>query len=46
MCTIGGGAEADIISSVRDFLILTGLVRSGELREEDPPSGGSDAPMT
>ena len=37
----GGGAEANITSAVRDFLILTGLARSEEMREEDPPSDGS-----
>ena len=34
-------AEANITSSVRDFLILTGLARSEEIVEEDPPSDGS-----
>ena len=37
----GNEAEANITSAVRDFLILTGLVRSEEMREEDPPSDGS-----
>ena len=36
-----GGAEANITSAVRDFLLLTGLARSEEMREEDPPSDGS-----
>ena len=36
-----GGAEANITSAVRDFLIFTGLARSEEMREEDPPSDGS-----
>ena len=30
--------EANITSAVRDFLILTGLARSEEIIEEDPPS--------
>ena len=34
-------AEANITSAVRDFLILTGLARSGEIVEENPPSDGS-----
>ena len=33
--------EANITSAVRDFLILTGLARSEEIVEEDPPSDGS-----
>ena len=36
-----GGAEANITSAVRDFLLITGLARSQEMREEDPPSDGS-----
>ena len=36
-----GAAEANITSAVRDFLILTGLVRSEEMVEENPPSDGS-----
>ena len=36
-----GGAEANITSAVRDFLILTGLVRRDEIAEENPPSEGS-----
>ena len=34
-------AEANITSAVRDFLILTGLAKSAEINEENPPSGGS-----
>ena len=34
-------AEANITSAVRDFLILTGLARSEEIVEENPPSDGS-----
>ena len=33
--------EANITSAVRDFLILTGLARSEEIVEEDPPSDAS-----
>ena len=33
--------EANITSAVRDFLILTGLARSEEIVEENPPSDGS-----
>ena len=33
--------EANITSAVRDFLILTGLTRSEEIVEENPPSDGS-----
>ena len=33
--------EANITSAVRDFLIRTGLVRSGEIVEENPPSDSS-----
>jgi len=33
--------EANITSTVRDFLTLTGLVRSEEIVEEDPPSDAS-----
>ena len=36
-----GEAEANITSAVRDFLILTGLVKSGEINEENPPSDAS-----
>ncbi len=36
-----GGAEANVTSAVRDFLIRTGLVRSEEMAEENPPSEGS-----
>ena len=36
-----GGAEANITSAVRDFLLLTGLARSEEMLEEAPPSDGS-----
>ena len=34
-------AEANITSAVRDFLILTGLVRGEEMVEENPPAGAS-----
>ena len=33
--------EANITSAVRDFLILTGLARSEEMVEENPPSEAS-----
>ncbi len=33
--------EANITSSVRDFLITTGLVKSNEIKEENPPAQGS-----
>ena len=33
--------EANITSAVRDFPILTGLVRSEEMVEENPPSDAS-----
>ena len=33
--------EANITSAVRDFLILSGLARSEEIVEEDPPSDAS-----
>ena len=36
-----GAAEANITSAVRDFFLLTRLVRSEEMREENPPSDGS-----
>ena len=36
-----GEPEANITSAVRDFLILTGLARSEEIIEENPPSEGS-----
>ena len=36
-----GESEANITSAVRDFLILTGLVRSDEIVEENPPAQGS-----
>ena len=36
-----GEAEANITSTVRDFLILTGLAKSHQIIEENPPSGGS-----
>ena len=36
-----GGPEANITSAVRDFLILTGLVRADEIVEENPPAQGS-----
>ena len=36
-----GEPEANITSAVRDFLILTGLVRADEVVEENPPAQGS-----
>ena len=36
-----GEPEANITSAVRDFLILTGLVRGDEIVEENPPAQGS-----
>ena len=36
-----GEPEANITSVVRDFLIVTGLARSEEMVEENPPSGAS-----
>ena len=36
-----GEPEANITSAVRDFLILTGLARSEEMIEENPPSNAS-----
>ena len=36
-----GEPEANITSAVRDFLIVTGLARSEEMVEENPPSGAS-----
>ena len=36
-----GEPEANITSAVRDFLILTGLARSEEMIEENPPSDAS-----
>ena len=36
-----GEPEANITSAVRDFLILTGLARSEEISEENPPSEAS-----
>ena len=36
-----GEPEANITSAVRDFLIVTGLPRSEEVVEENPPSGAS-----
>ena len=36
-----GEPEANITSAVRDFLILTGLVRPDEIVEENPPAQGS-----
>ena len=36
-----GEPEANITSAVRDFLILTGLVRGDEIVEENPPALGS-----
>ena len=37
----GFGAEAEITSQVRDFLVVTGLVESGDIREEVAPAAGS-----
>ena len=37
----GGEPEANITSAVRDFLIVTGLVRADEIVEENPPAQGS-----
>ena len=34
-------AEANITSAVRDFLIATGLAKSNEIVEENPPSDSS-----
>ena len=36
-----GEPEANITSAVRDFLILTGLARSDEINEENPPADTS-----
>ena len=36
-----GEPEANITSAVRDFLIVTGLVRGDEVVEENPPAQGS-----
>ena len=36
-----GEPEANITSAVRDFLILTGLVRADEIVEENPPAQDS-----
>ena len=36
-----GEPEANITSAVRDFLIVTGLVRGDEIVEENPPAHGS-----
>ena len=36
-----GELEANITSAVRDFLIVTGLARSDEIVEENPPAQGS-----
>ena len=36
-----GEPEANITSAVRDFLIATGLARSDEIVEENPPAQGS-----
>ena len=36
-----GEPEANITSAVRDFLIVTGLVKSDEIVEENPPAQGS-----
>ena len=36
-----GASEANITSAVRDFLIQTGLVKSEEILEENPPASAS-----
>ena len=36
-----GEPEANVTSAVRDFLVLTGLVRPGDVVEENPPAQGS-----
>ena len=36
-----GEPEANITSAVRDFLLVTGLVRADEIVEENPPAQGS-----
>ena len=36
-----GEAEANITSAVRDFLIATGLAKSEQIVEENPPSDSS-----
>ena len=36
-----GEAEANITTAVRDFLIVTGLVKADEMEEENPPAQGS-----
>ncbi len=36
-----GEAEANVTSAIRDFLMITGLARSDEMVEENPPSDGS-----
>ena len=36
-----GEVEANITTSVRDFLITTGLVKSNEIKQENPPAQGS-----
>ena len=36
-----GEPEANITSAVRDFLILTGLVKADDIVEENPPAQGS-----
>ena len=36
-----GEAEANITTAVRDFLIVTGLVKADEMMEENPPAQGS-----
>ena len=36
-----GEAEANITTAVRDFLIVTGLVKADEMVEENPPAQGS-----
>ena len=36
-----GDTEANITTAVRDFLIVTGLVKADEMMEENPPAQGS-----
>ena len=36
-----GEPEANITTAVRDFLVLTGLVKPGDVAEEIPPAQGS-----
>ena len=36
--------EADVTSAVRDFLVVSGLATSGEIKEEHPPVARSSRP--